>query len=497
MMVAKQNIHWQLQDLLSGFVLIKEQHNVEITGLALDSREVKPGDLFVALAGTQQHGAEFIPAAEKAGAAAILYEAGYELELPKLDLPLISMAGLSEQAGHIAHRFYAEPSKKLKVIGITGTNGKTSSSWFMAQALQQDKQSVGVIGTLGTGLFGDLSPSLNTTPNVFMIHQLLADFLNRGIEYVVMEVSSHALHQYRVSGIEFHSVILLNISRDHLDYHGTMDAYVESKQRLFTDYLSKYQVFNIDDENGRKFAQTITESYAISLENNHQDIAHTIQAENIQQSDQGMMFTVHSPWGEERFSTSLIGRFNLYNLLSVITVLGLSGFSLSEIKQRLVNLTSPPGRMQIIQGTNTPLVIIDYAHTPDALEKLLQTVSELNKDKLLLVFGCGGDRDRGKRSLMGEVASCNSDHVFLTNDNPRGENPMGIIEDIQQGIVSDINVTVELDRSEAIALAIAKADRSDVVVVAGKGHENYQLVGEQKFTFSDQAWVERYLGIKT
>lgn len=486
----------RLSQLLDGLSDQPIREDITVHGLTLDSREVTTGDVFIALSGTQQHGADYIPAAVEAGASAIIYEADYTLELPKLTIPIISVDQLTKKAGEIAHRFYQLPSNDIRVIGITGTNGKTSTAWFLAQALQRDNDSVGFIGTLGTGLFGELQASANTTPDAISVHRSLAEFRNQGADYVVIEVSSHALQQYRVAAVNFYSVIFTNLSRDHLDYHGSMQRYAESKQRLFTDYASQFQIINADDAYGREFIiQESNNVYRYSITHDiASDDEHSVCAKILQTDDALLSLALDTPWGSDHVRTQLTGEFNAYNILAVISVLCVSGMSLQEAISRVETLTSVPGRMQAFTSDkDRPTVVVDYAHTPDALEKVLQSLHKQTTGKLFCVFGCGGERDQGKRSVMGTIAGQYADCIILTNDNPRMEDPSQILRDIQHGISEGAVVQIEPDRAKAIALAIASSNSGDIVLVAGKGHEDYQIIGNQTIDFDDRIWVKQLL----
>ena len=496
MMAAEhQQYSMTLQQLLEGLSEIDTSININVTGLAVDSRKVSAGDLFIAFSGTNQHGAEFIPAAVKAGAAAIVYEADYPLELPKLSVPIISVKNLKQKAGVIAHRFYQQPSERIDVIGITGTNGKTSTAWFLAQCLQTQNEAVGFIGTLGTGLYGNLQTANNTTPDVVSVHKLLAEFCDAGAKHAVMEVSSHALEQHRVSAVNYHSVIFTNLSHEHLDYHSSMQEYAAVKRRLFTDYASQFKIINIDDEYGQEIANAIKQPvYLCSLKKQSDTNENILSAEILESKNNFLQFELESPWGSCFISSNLIGDFNVSNLLSVICVLCLLDHSLQSVKDKIKLLSNVPGRMECFGGDEkNALIIVDYAHTPDALENVLKTLREHAQGWLITLFGCGGDRDQAKRTKMGEVAELYSDQIILTNDNPRNEDPEQIIKQIKQGISSTASVYVELDRAKAISYAMTLGKPGDVILIAGKGHEDYQIIGDQKIAFDDRVQVRHIL----
>ncbi len=498
-MMAAENTHTviTLDTLLSDLTTQAIPLEIQLSGLSLDSRKVKKGDLFIALSGTQQHGANFIPAAIEAGAAAIVIEANYTLQLPKLKVPLISIDALSAKIGEIAHRFYHCPSEEINVIGITGTNGKTSTAWFFAQSLHSEKTPVGFIGTLGKGYIDNLEEGVNTTPDAIQVHESLATFRDDGARTVVMEVSSHALEQHRVNGVNFQSVIFTNISRDHLDYHHSMEDYAVAKKRLFTDHQSQYQIINADDTLGRLLIDSGLENvyiYTLNPDHGFPD-DRLVFAKIIHTKDSSLELNISSPWGDTNFKTRLMGEFNVYNLLASITALCLTGLSLDQVVQRVTSLESVPGRMEHFSATSKANVVVDYAHTPDAIEKVLQTLVKGCRGRLICVFGCGGDRDQGKRSQMGKVVGQYADHIILTNDNPRTEDPELIINDILSGIRKQASVDVELDRAKAIQLAIETTSSEDIVLIAGKGHENYQQLADQKISFDDREWVKHFLGL--
>ena len=499
MMTADQNAYsMSLKQLLDDFCDQNLTDNIRITGLTLDSRKVSVGDLFIACAGTQQHGAEFIPAAVKAGAVAIVYEADYPLQLPKLPVPIISIKNLGVIAGQIANRFYQYPSERINVIGITGTNGKTSTSWFLAESLHADNNPVGMIGTLGTGLFGNLQDTKNTTPDVVTVHRLLAEYCDAGARYTVMEVSSHAIEQNRISAVNFYTVIYTNLSHEHLDYHSSMQQYAEVKQRLFTDYSSNYKVINIDDEYGRQIADIASPPvYLYSVDDNRKPAGDTLVALIKETTNNFLQFDLKSPWGDCCVETQLIGNFNAYNLISVICVLCLTGDSLESAVGKVSKLTNVPGRMECFgNNQNNALIVVDYAHTPDALENVLKTLRKYSRGRLVTLFGCGGDRDQSKRSKMGEIADTYSDYIIITNDNPRTEDPKKIISQIKSGISNKASVYIEPDRSKAISYAVSISNPDDVVLIAGKGHENYQIIGDKTYDFDDRLQVQQYLEAK-
>lgn len=493
-----------LSELLGEIYPLPAEIDREISGLCLDSRKVQKGDLFLACAGQTVHGMQFVNTAIAAGALVVLWESEPDVEPVPLSwrdspdggqVPLLAIPRLSLQVGVIADRFYGHPSQQMFVTGITGTNGKTSCSQFLADVLVQDNP-CGVIGTLGTGLYGSLDPATHTTPDAVQCHAVLADMHEHGATNTVMEVSSHALHQGRVNGVQFDCAVFTNLSRDHLDYHGDMVSYAQAKQQLFSFPGLRFAVINQDDACGRELlTQLPTTVKALSYGFDITVPCPDVFAENIQLTTAGITCHVVTPWGEGELSAPVLGRFNVSNLLAVLTVLLVQEMNLATALERLTRVTTVPGRMECITQPDHSLVVIDYAHTPDALEQVLKALREHCQGKLCCVFGCGGDRDQGKRPLMGAIAEQLADEVILTNDNPRTEDAEKIIAQIKQGIKEQGHVLVEPDRAKAIATAIKQAGSDDIVLIAGKGHEDYQEVNAERKPFSDLLEVKKNLGI--
>ena len=520
MMATARNIQasYPLVALLAGLAEHPVETACEITGLNMNSHAIEQGDLFLACAGTQQHGLHYAEEAVAKGAVAVAYEvtAGKELQgeaaeilgrLQDKAIPLIAVRELSLKAGTIAERFYAEPSKAMHVIGITGTNGKTSCSHFLAAVLSTEKLPCGVIGTLGNGKFGQLKTTTHTTPDALSLHKLFADMRDEGLQYVSMEVSSHGLEQGRISGVAFDTAVFTNLSRDHLDYHGDMESYARSKQKLFEQPGLRYAVINADDGFGLELLESLPDSvqsvaYSLSDEGNAEaselrnSVMHLgcVQGSDLQFTQEGMSMQVSTPWGDGELHSHLFGRFNASNLLAVLTTALLTGMRLPQALQGIAKLHSVPGRMQHIEVTDgKPLIVVDYAHTPDALQHALEALRVHCQGKLWCVFGCGGERDRGKRPLMGSVAEQLADEIILTDDNPRGEDSAAIIEDIRAGIHASGKLHIETNRRAAIAYAIERAAAADIVLVAGKGHEDYQLIGHERLPFNDASVVTELL----
>lgn len=468
--------------------------SIVISGLQLDSRMVSEGDLFFALPGAHVDGRSFIDAAIAQGAVAVLVDQQYEDNSIKKynHVPLISVDHLNEKVSEIAARFFQQPSDHLSVIGVTGTNGKTTTSQFIAEALSLMGITSGVIGTIGIGLFGALSPSSHTTPNAIDVQRHLAQLLKQGAKAVVMEVSSHGLDQHRVDAVKFHTALFTNLTRDHLDYHITMDAYGKAKEKLFLHTELQRAVINFDDDFGKALAQRTAQhipTYTYSTSSSEADIS----AKHIIFNEQGIRATIVTPWGEGELISSLLGRFNLSNLLGVLSVLCSYGYELNQSLDVISRLSPVLGRMQRLGGGNKPLVVVDYAHTPDALQNVITTLREQCHGKIWCVFGCGGDRDVGKRSLMGSIGGRYADYVVITDDNPRFEDSKKIIEDVLLGIKNKEKITVNKNREEAINYAIAHAAVVDVVLIAGKGHETYQDIQGIKNPFSDVICAQKAL----
>ncbi len=491
MTAAARSPDMSLCGLLAGFAAVDAANDCHVSGLALDSRRVQAGDLFFACRGSRSHGNAFVADAIRAGAVAVAVEAGDAAAVADAGVPVVAVDQLAEKVGPIAARFFGDPSTHLKMIGVTGTNGKTSCSQFLAQALHSNAAPCGVIGTIGSGLCGDLLPSSHTTPDAIALQALLARMHDLGARHVVMEVSSHGLEQKRVSGVAFDVALLTNLSRDHLDYHGDMAAYALAKRRLFESPGLRWAVLNLDDALGRVLFDTLPASlprigYTLA---GAPTVGQVVQGVALNLHGGGLEMMVRSPWGEGRLQSTLLGRFNAANLLGTLAALLALEVPLDVALARLAAVQAPAGRMERFGGDDQPLVVVDYAHTPDALEQVLETLREHCRGTLWCVFGCGGDRDRGKRPQMAEVAERIADRVVVTDDNPRHEDPARITADILAGMARPSDHCVERDRAAAITGAIAEAGAGDVVLVAGKGHEDYQIIGDERRHFSDREVV--------
>jgi UDP-N-acetylmuramoyl-L-alanyl-D-glutamate--2,6-diaminopimelate ligase len=479
-----------LQVLLDG--IVDSAPDVLVSGLTLDNRKIQPGMAFIALRGTRQHGLSYAASAVEAGAVVVLYEPEDSLQQPPLSVGLVPVPSLREHLGTLADRFNANPSAGLFMVGITGTDGKTSVSHFIAEALNASGRETAVIGTLGIGLPGALQPATHTTPDALTVHHLLHELRDQGFTSVAMEVSSHALDQGRVNAIRFSVAVLTNLTRDHLDYHGTVDAYAEAKRKLFHWPDLKVAVLNLDDAFGRKLAAELAASsvqvIGYGVGNVDAYPAGTLVATDAVFDHSGIRATVLTGRESGVLQAPVLGQFNLHNLLAALGVLLAKGLELPHALHCLQQVWVVPGRMERVAAETDggKLVVVDYAHTPGALEQVLKAVRVHTRGRLVCVFGCGGDRDRGKRPLMAQMAELGADVVIVTDDNPRSENPYQIFEDIMQGFTNTAGVTFEHDRATAIRYAIAQAQPGDTVLIAGKGHETVQILANGTVPFDDR-----------
>jgi UDP-N-acetylmuramoyl-L-alanyl-D-glutamate--2,6-diaminopimelate ligase len=491
----------RLQDLLPDVAGIPA--DLVVSGLVQDSRAVRPGDAFVAIGPVANdmtlHGLRFAAQAQAAGAAAVLFEPPAPAGLPAPPEGAIAVPHLQARIGAIADDFHGHPSRAMTVVGVTGTNGKTSTVQLLAQAWTLRGLRSGSIGTLGAGLHGEVVPTGFTTPLVLQLHALLAQLRDAGAVAVAMEVSSHALDQGRVDGVHFDVAVFTNLTRDHLDYHGDMQAYGQAKAKLMAWPGLKAAVINIDDAFGRALIGELpatTRAIGMSSQGAQGDV----RAENILLDGEGLAFDL--VLGDARFAVQspLLGRFNVDNLLAVAATLHALGEAPRTIALTLAQLQPVPGRMNRLGGLGQPLVVVDYAHTPDALEQALISLRAHVRGRLICVFGCGGERDRGKRAQMAAIAERHADAVIVTDDNPRSEDGDAIVDEILAGFDDAGAITVERDRAAAIATAIRQANQGDSVLIAGKGHEPYQEIAGVRHPFDDtrvatdalaRAWPER------
>lgn len=484
-----------LAGLLQGHADVPAAQDVSILGLGMDSRALGPGFLFLACRGHDHHGLKHLADARARGAAAVAYDpvdaAPYLKDLA--GLPAAAVSELAQQAGGIAARFYADPSATLKVLAVTGTNGKTSVSLISAQVLSESGGSCGVLGTVGFGLYGKLESATHTTPDAVNTQAWLARFRAQGVKQVSMEASSHALQQGRLNGVHLEVAVFTNLTRDHLDYHGSMADYGAAKYRLFEMPGLRHAVINLDDDYGRELAARLPadiDSIGYSLEGRENSAGRTLHGTQLALNAGGLTFDVNGDFGRGHVDSRLLGRFNAQNLLAVLGGLLALGQPFDQALHALSRAHTVPGRMECFGGgLRRPLVVVDYAHTPDALEKALIALRAHCRGQLWCVFGCGGERDRGKRPQMGAIAARLAERVVLTDDNPRHEDGDAIIAEILTGISDSAHLKVERDRTRAVAYAIGAAVPGDVVLVAGKGHEADQIVGDRCLPYSDRDTV--------
>ncbi len=462
------------------------QLGVPIRRVVADSRKVQPGDVFLACMGEYQDGRNFIPQALAAGAVAVVWEQDDFSWNPAWQVPHLAVPGLRWLAGSIAAHVQGDPSRHMPVIGVTGTNGKTSITHWLAQALSLLSRKTAVIGTVGNGFWGALEGSTHTTPDPVSLQEKLAGYRAQGAQCMAIEVSSHGLDQGRVNGTHFEVAVFTNLTRDHLDYHGDMESYGEAKAKLFAWPDLPFAVINGDDEFGRKLAASAERAGVKVWRYGLQ--AGDLHCRDLLINESGVSATVVTPLGELPLRSGLLGEFNVSNLLATLGCMLALNVPLTDAAAALQQIEPAPGRLQALnQGGSEPLVVVDYAHTPDALEKVLSTLQAIKPAgaKLYCVFGCGGDRDPGKRPLMGKAVSWLADVAVVTSDNPRSEDPQHIIEQILTGMGKAAKV--EQDRAAAINWAIEQAQPGDIVLLAGKGHEEYQQVQSVKLPFSDAA----------
>ncbi|EOC1301808.1 UDP-N-acetylmuramoyl-L-alanyl-D-glutamate--2,6-diaminopimelate ligase [Cronobacter dublinensis] len=487
-----------LRDLLAPWVANLPAR--ALREMTLDSRVAAAGDLFVAVVGHQADGRRYIPQAIAQGVAAIVAEAKGEAtdgEVREIHgVPVIYLSQLNERLSALAGRFYDEPSERLCLIGVTGTNGKTTTTQLIAQWCQLLGETSAVMGTVGNGLLGKVSPTENTTGSAVDVQHVLAGLAGQGASVAAMEVSSHGLVQHRVAALKFAASVFTNLSRDHLDYHGDMDHYEAAKWLLFSSHHYGQAIINADDDVGRRWLAKLPDAVAVSMENNINPDCHGrwLRADAVEYHDRGATLRFSSSWGEGEIDSRLMGAFNVSNLLLALATLLALGYPLAALLASAPRLQPVNGRMEVFSAPGKPTVVVDYAHTPDALEKALQAARLHCAGKLWCVFGCGGDRDKGKRPLMGAIAEQFADVVVVTDDNPRTEDPKAIIADILTGMLDAGRARVVEGRAEAVTNAIMQASENDVVLVAGKGHEDYQIVGTRRLDYSDRVTAARLLG---
>jgi len=482
-----------------GETLIADDDRVaklEIHSLELDSRKLASNSAFLAVKGSALDGRDFIEsdAVMNTSLSVIFYELNEMTEqhqdaISKASCLCVGVLGLKKKLSLIASVFYDHPSQKLQVYGATGTNGKTSCCYLLAQAFNTLGYKTAFMGTIGNGAPDALQPSPNTTLDAIALQSQLAEFVEQGFTHICMEVSSHALDQYRAAAVYFYAVLLTNLSQDHLDYHVTMEAYAAAKKKLFTEFSPVLAVINVTGEFGREIQSETNAEFVVTFGNS--DSSADVYSEDIVATTKGLSFTVESQTVDIDIQSSLLGLVNVENITLVATVLLALGVDLSSIQSSIADCHAAPGRMEMFSNESLPVVVVDYAHTPDAIQQALQSCRVHCQGELWIVFGCGGDRDQSKRALMGQFAEQFADRVILSNDNPRTEAPEKIFADISSGMSS--NPEILEDRHEAIHFAIDQATAKDLILIAGKGHEQGQIFADTVLPFSDRDVVKKCL----
>jgi len=501
MPVVKQQTGVTLRDLLEGLIddsSLSALAHIVVDGVTQDSRDIGDNHVFIAVRGTASHGLSFAEQAVRSGASVMLWDAAdseqiKEVDARSNDIICVQVEDLQQKTGEIASRFFNHPSHDLNMIGITGTDGKTSVSHYLAQCLDSKSSPCGVLGTLGNGLINELKPTGLTTASAVHVQQSLAMLVDEGARAAVMEVSSHGLDQGRVNGVEFDTAVFTNLSQDHLDYHKTMESYAEAKSKLFKVAGLKSAVINLDDAFGRMLAQKYRKHltvYGYSTSSDDESFEScadfVVYAKSIKAIRHGFEINVVTPKGVGYFELKLLGDFNVSNALAVLATLLLNNTAFDESIKCLSALRPVAGRMELVIVNNKPTVIVDYAHTPQGIAAACNAVKRHFSGELWCVFGCGGDRDREKRPLMAQAAERYSDHIIVTSDNPRHEDPQLIIKQVVDGLAEPDSASTCIDRREAIAQAISAAAAGDVILIAGKGHESCQIVGDTYIAFDDR-----------
>ncbi|VFS47968.1 UDP-N-acetylmuramoyl-L-alanyl-D-glutamate--2,6-diaminopimelate ligase [Budvicia aquatica] len=476
---------------------------LKLKEMTLDSRVAASGDLFIAIKGHQTDGRRYISQAIAQGVAAVIAEADGEAAdgsvVMSHGVPVIYIEQLNKHLSAIAGRFYAQPSERMRLIGVTGTNGKTTTTQLLAQWAQLLGERSAVMGTVGNGLLDHVVPAENTTGSAVDVQRELHDLAAKGATFTAMEVSSHGLVQERVAALSFAAAVFTNLSRDHLDYHGNMAEYEAAKWRLFTRHQVGEAIINVDDEVGLRRISQMPSAIAFTMADNLPQgwSGRWLSAAQVDYHDGGATIKFDSSWGGGVIESRLLGAFNVSNLIAALTTLLALGFDLTELVEVAPQLQPVCGRMEVFTAPGRPTVVVDYAHTPDALEKALEAARLHCKGQLWCVFGCGGDRDRGKRPLMGGIAEQLADRVVVTDDNPRSEDPQAIVADILTGFVDAARAHPIHGRAEAVTNVVMQAGPDDVVLIAGKGHEDYQLIGNRRLDYSDRTTVANLLGLSS
>ncbi|NLS43696.1 UDP-N-acetylmuramoyl-L-alanyl-D-glutamate--2,6-diaminopimelate ligase [BEV proteobacterium] len=488
-----------LCDLLAPWV--QDVPPRQLREMTLDSCVAAAGDLFVAVVGHSVDGRRYIPQAIAQGAAAVIAEADGEAADGTVremhGVPVVYLSNLNQRLSALAGRFYQQPAEKLRLVGVTGTNGKTTTTQLLAQWSQLMGDTSAVMGTVGNGLLGRVNPTANTTGSAVDIQYVLNQLVEQGATFAAMEISSHGLVQHRVAALPFAAAVFTNLSRDHLDYHGDMESYEATKWSLFSEHKVGQALIDADDGLGRRWLAQLPDAVAVTLYNNLVPgcCGRWLKATAVDYHDDGTSIAFDSKWGSGRIESRLMGEFNVSNLLMALATLLSLGYPLDRLLETGAQLQPVCGRMEVFKAPGKPTVIVDYAHTPDALEKALAAARPHCSGQLWCVFGCGGDRDKGKRPLMGAIAEQLADRVVVTDDNPRSEEPQAIVKDILAGLVDAGRALAVHGRVEAVTITIMQANVDDIVLIAGKGHEDYQLVGNQRLDYSDRVTAARLLGV--
>lgn len=488
-----------LADLLKPWIELATELSIDVENLQLDSRKVSAGDVFVAIKGHAVDGRLFIDKAIAAGATAIIADSDQEHPHQHIErrgtVAVIYLHDIGSQLSLLAGRLYQ--FSPMKLIGITGTNGKTTISQLIAQWIELVGKKAAVMGTTGNGFLNDLKPAANTTGNAIEIQQTLNQLQQHGAQYTALEVSSHGLVQGRVKALPFEAAAFTNLSRDHLDYHGSMEEYAEAKFSLFSQHECQHKIINADDVIGQQWLKRLPEAIAVLLSKPDQALTHrSLWADEVIYSDGGISLQIDGHWGKAHLQAPLIGAFNASNLLVALATLLSLGFELDKLIQVAPRLTPVIGRMELFQATKAQAkIVVDYAHTPDALEKALMALRVHCQGKLWSIFGCGGDRDTGKRPMMTEISERLADESIITDDNPRTEDPAQIVADMLQGAVSPEQIHVIHSRYQACEYALQQASENDIILLAGKGHEDYQIMAGQTVHYSDRETAQVLLGL--
>jgi UDP-N-acetylmuramoyl-L-alanyl-D-glutamate--2,6-diaminopimelate ligase len=486
MMTMKLN---ELLSTLTFYKCDKQLLDCDVTGIEMDSRQVEEGNVFVCITGYTVDGHKFATDAEKKGACAVIAERPLDLTIP-----VIVVSDTTKVLALLSNYFYQQPSKNLRLIGITGTNGKTTLTYLLDEIYQLTEEKTGVIGTIQMKIGDEILPVQNTTPNALVLQRSFDKMLKSNVSTTIMEVSSHALDLGRVYGCDFDIAVFTNLSQDHLDHHKNMDDYLRAKSLLFAQMGNvygekpKYAVINGDDKHSEVMARSTPYEVLLYGLTDSCDV----RAENIELKPTGSTFDMHTPVGHIHIESPLVGEFSIYNMLAAASAAICANIPLELIQKAFETSNGVPGRFETVQNGQDFGVIVDYAHTPDSLENVLKTAKTFAQGNVYVVVGCGGDRDKGKRPKMAQVAVRHSDQAIFTSDNPRTEDPATIIDDMISGL-DEQNFVVEIDRKKAIERAIKRAKKNDIILIAGKGHETYQEINHQRFDFDDRQIASNFI----